>query len=154
MPGYGVSGSEDGLLPWSWALTRLRDSHNYWVATVWPDGRPHTMPVWAIWDDGVLWFSSSLRSRKIRNIVAGSDVSMSTEDPRNPVVLEGSASIVTETPALQRFLEVMNAKYSVSYTMDFMDPAKNATVRVAPRWAFGVADGDFGGSPTRWELSS
>jgi PPOX class probable F420-dependent enzyme len=154
MPGYGVSGSEDGLLPWSWALTRLRDSHNYWVATVWPDGRPHTMPVWAIWDDGVLWFSSSLRSRKIRNIVAGSDVSMSTEDPRNPVVLEGSASIVTETPALQRFLEVMNAKYSVSYTMDFMNPAKNATVRVAPRWAFGVADGDFGGSPTRWELSS
>ena len=152
MPGYGVSGSEEGLLPWSWALTRLRDSHDYWVATVWPDGRPHTMPVWAVWDEGVLWFSSSLRSRKIRNIVAGSDVSMSTEDPRNPVVLEGSASIVTETPALQRFLDVMNAKYSVSYTMDFMDPAKNATVRVRPRWAFGVADGDFTTSPTRWEF--
>jgi hypothetical protein len=26
------------------------------------------MPVWAVWDGGVLWFSSSLRSRKIRNI--------------------------------------------------------------------------------------
>lgn len=165
MPGYGVSGSSEGLLPWSWALTRLRDcifllgsmaqrQYDYWVATVWPDGRPHTMPVWAVWDGGVLWFSSSLRSRKIRNIVAGSDVSVSTEDPRNPVVLEGSASIVTEPQALQRFLDMMNAKYDVSYTMDFMDPAKNATVRVAPRWAFGVADGDFGGSPTRWALSS
>jgi hypothetical protein len=70
------------------------------------------------------------------------------------VVLEGSASIVTQRPALQRFLDVMNAKYGVSYTMDFMDPARNATVRVASRWAFGVADGDFGGSPTHWELSS
>jgi hypothetical protein len=40
----------------------------------------------------------------------GPDVSASTEDPRNPVVLEGSASIVTKILALQRFLGLMNAK--------------------------------------------
>src|SRR5882672_2329915 len=106
MPGYGIMppNQGSGLLPWSWALTRLRESHDYWVATVWPDGRPHLMPVWAVWDEGTLLFSSSLRSRKIRNIRTGSVVSVSTEDPRNPVVLEGSAEIVTETEVLQRFL--------------------------------------------------
>jgi hypothetical protein len=31
-----------------------------------------------------------------------------------------------------------------------MDPVKNASVRVAPRWAFGVVEG---GSPTLWDLS-
>jgi len=155
MPGYGIlpASQGTGLLPWSWALTRLRDSHDYWVATVWPDGRPHTMPVWGVWDEDVLWFSSGLRSRKIRNIQAGSAVSVSTEDPRNPVVVEGTPEIVTEIPAIQHFLHMMNAKYDTDYGIDFLDPAKNASVRVRPRWAFGVAEGDFGGSPTRWELS-
>lgn len=156
MPGYGIlpANQGSGLLPWAWALSRLRDSHDYWVATVWPDGRPHLMPVWAVWDDGELWFSASLRSRKIRNIQVGSAVSVSTEDPRNPVVLEGNAEIVTETSALQRFLDGMNEKYDTGYTLDFMDPAKNASVRVDPVWAFGVADGDFNGSPTRWDFTS
>jgi len=155
MPGYGILPADQGtgLLPWSWAERRLRDSHDYWVATVWPDGRPHTMPVWGVWDEDVLWFSSSLRSRKIRNLQAGSDVSMSTEDPRNPVVLEGSAEIVTEGAVILHFLHLMNAKYDTDYGPDFLDPAKNASVRVRPRWAFGVAEGDFGGSPTRWEFS-
>jgi PPOX class probable F420-dependent enzyme len=154
MPGYGILPADQGtgLLPWSWAARRLHDSHDFWVATVWPDGRPHTMPVWGVWEDDILWFSSSLRSRKIRNIQAGSDVSMSTEDPRNPVVLEGSAEIVTDGPTIQHFLHLMNAKYDTDYGPDFLDPAKNASVRVRPRWAFGVAEGDFGGSPTRWEF--
>jgi PPOX class probable F420-dependent enzyme len=156
MPGYGILAPDQGsgLLPWSWALARLRDSHDYWVATVWPDGRPHLMPVWAVWDEGTLWFSSSLRSRKVRNIRAGSAVSVSTEDPRNPVVLEGTAEVVTETPALQRFLDGMNGKYDTDYPLDFLDPEKNASVLVRPRWAFGVAHEDFTGSPTRWDFST
>ena len=46
MPGYGIVGPGEGrgLLPWSWAEERLIASHDYWVATVWPDGRPHVMP--------------------------------------------------------------------------------------------------------------
>ncbi len=34
--------------------------------------------------------------------------------------------------------------------MELLDPAINATIRVRPRWAFGLAEGDFTGSPTRW----
>ena len=77
---------------------------------------------------------------------------MSTEDPRNPVVLEGAAEIVTETGAIQGFLDGMNAKYGTDYPIDFLDPAKNASVRVRPSWAFGVAEENFVGSPTRWEF--
>src|SRR2546421_5404379 len=29
-----------GLKPWPWALERLEKSHNYWIATTRPDGRP------------------------------------------------------------------------------------------------------------------
>jgi len=51
MPGYGLLDAAQGagLLPWSWAVERLQRSHDYWVATVRPDGRPHVMPVWGVW---------------------------------------------------------------------------------------------------------
>ena len=43
MPGYGILDAQSGkgLLPWSWAVERLSDGHNYWVETTRPDGRPH-----------------------------------------------------------------------------------------------------------------
>jgi hypothetical protein len=43
MPGYGIRPADEGtgLLPWSWAKRQLETSHNFWVVTLWPDGRPH-----------------------------------------------------------------------------------------------------------------
>src|SRR5947209_5813545 len=32
---------EPVMLPWSWARDRLVASHNYWISTTRPDGRPH-----------------------------------------------------------------------------------------------------------------
>ena len=70
MPGYGVQPATAGrgLLPWSWAEQRLIRAHDYWLATVTPDGAPHLMPVWAVWHTGALWFSSSNGSPKARNL--------------------------------------------------------------------------------------
>jgi hypothetical protein len=47
-------------------------------------------------------------------------------------------------------LALENAKYGTDYSIELLDPAVNATIRVRPRWAFGLAEGDFTGSPTRW----
>ncbi|HVK25976.1 MAG TPA: pyridoxamine 5'-phosphate oxidase family protein [Actinokineospora sp.] len=150
MPGYGVRPASAGLLPWSWAEPRLRASHDYWVATVRPDGRPHLMPVWGWWDGSAFWFSSGARSRKARNVAAGSAVSVSLPDTVDPVVLEGTAEIVTDPAGLQAFLNGLNAKYDTDYAADFIDPDRNATVRVTPARAFGLRTEDFAGSPTRW----
>jgi hypothetical protein len=66
------------------------------------------------------------------------------------VVLEGVAEVVTDHRLLQSFVDTTNTKYGTSYDVEFLDPAKNATVRVRPVWAFGLTEDDFGGSPTRW----
>jgi PPOX class probable F420-dependent enzyme len=152
MPGYGIAAATEGsgLLPWSWAAERLTTSRNYWVVSVWPDGRPHTMPVWGMWDDAVLWFSSSAGSRKARNLAADPRCCVTTEDAADAVVVEGTARIVTDPPLLQRMIDLMNAKYGTELGVDFLDPAKNATIRVRPRRVFGLRSGDFTGSPTRW----
>ena len=154
MPGYGIVGPEEGsgLLPWSWAEERLRRSHDYWVATTWPDGRPHVMPVWGVWHDGCLWFSSSLRSRKARNLLADPRCAVTTDNALEPVVVEGAADRVTDLAPIAGMLDVLNAKYETRYGVDFLDPAVNATFRVRPTWAFGLREDDFAGSPTRWQL--
>lgn len=152
MPGYGIrpAGEGTGLLPWSWAEQRLQTSRNFWVVTLWPDGRPHAMPVWGVWEVDRFWFSSSVGSRKARNIAGDSRCTIATEDAEHPVVLSGEGEIRTARAELAHVLELVNAKYETDYGLEMMDPAKNATIRVRPTWAFGLDADDFTGSPTRW----
>ncbi|MEV0072098.1 MULTISPECIES: pyridoxamine 5'-phosphate oxidase family protein [unclassified Amycolatopsis] len=154
MPGYGIAPASAGLLPWRWADERLCTSHDYWLATVTPAGLPHLMPVWAVWTGEVLWFSSSLRSVKARNVAAGSAVSVATEDPEEPVVVSGPAELVADAKEIREFLDAMNAKYETAYGIDFLDPAVNASVRVRPETVFALREKDFTTSPTRWEFTS
>jgi PPOX class probable F420-dependent enzyme len=152
MPGYGIKGPAEGtgLLPWSWAVERLTRSHDYWLATSRPDGRPHLMPVWGVWLDGALWFSSGLRSRKARNLAADPRCSVTTDDALEPVVLEGTAALVAGPPAIRVFANALNTKYGTDYGSDFFDPGVNGCYRVSPAWVFGLTESDFEGSPTRW----
>jgi PPOX class probable F420-dependent enzyme len=154
MPGYGIRGPEEGsgLLPWAWAVERLTLSRIFWLSTVWPDGRPHAMPVWAVWHEDAVWFSCSLGSRKTRNLLADARCTLTTENGAEPVVIEGTAELVTDPAALETLLGLENAKYDTDYGMDMLDPEKSATFRVRPAWAFGLDSADFSGSPTRWRF--
>jgi PPOX class probable F420-dependent enzyme len=152
MPGYGILPADEGsgLLLWEDVEPRLAASHDYWVATTWPDGRPHVMPVWGVWAGSALWFSSSLRSRKVANLRHDPRCVMTTDDAKDPVVVEGTARVVLELSRIQSFLDSVNEKYATSFDMGFADPDLNATVRVAPVTAFALLGSDFEGSPTRF----
>jgi general stress protein 26 len=156
MPGYGTLPADEGtgLLPWSWAEQRLTASRNYWVATAWPDGRPHAMPVWGMWHEGVFWFSSSRGSRKSKNLTADPRCVVTTEDAENPVVVEGIAELISDPHALATMLALENAKYGTDYGIDTLDPELNSCFRVRPQWVFGLQAGDFTGSPTRWDFEA
>jgi PPOX class probable F420-dependent enzyme len=154
MPGYGIAGPDQGsgLLHWSWAAERLTAARNYWVASSWPDGRPHTMPVWGAWDDSTLWFTSAIGSRKVRNLRADPRCCVTTEDASDPVIIEGTARFVTDIAAIQRVVDLMNAKYHSGMTLEFLDPARNATIGVRPQRVFSMLHSDFTGSATRWSF--
>ena len=152
MPDYGIKGPDEGsgLLPWAWAEERLAGSRNYWITSVWPDGRPHSMPVWGVWDGDALWFSSGPRARKARNLAADPRCVVTTEDANEPVVIEGTAERTRDRAEIDRVAALMDAKYG-GISADFL--AANALIRVDPRWAFGIAHDDFTGSPTRWDFA-
>ena len=105
------------------------------------------MPVWGAWDGEALWFSSGRRSRKVRNLAADPRCVVTTDDPKDPVVVEGSAELVSDRETIERVAGVMSAKYG-NISADFL--AEHALIRVRPTWAFGITHDDFSGSPTRW----
>jgi nitroimidazol reductase NimA-like FMN-containing flavoprotein (pyridoxamine 5'-phosphate oxidase superfamily) len=156
MPGYGILPADEGggLLPWSWAEERLRRSRNYWLASRWPDGRPHVLPVWGVWHDGCFWFSSSRGSRKARNLRRDGRCAVTTEEAHDPVMLDGVAELITGREDLERLLRLENEKYGTSYGMEMLDPEANSAFRVRPTWAFGLRSDDFQGSPTRWRFEA
>jgi hypothetical protein len=104
-----------------------------------------------VWDGEAVWFSSGPRSRKARNLAADPRCVVTTEGADEPVVVEGSASLVSAPEAIARIAQVMDAKYG-GITAEFL--AANALIRVDPRRAFGIAHDDFTGSPTRWEFET
>jgi general stress protein 26 len=108
-----------------------------------------------VWEQDAFWFSSSVGSRKARNVAADPRCVITTEDAMNPDTVEGRATITRDAADIARLLELMNAKYATGYPPEFLDPDVNATIRVEPSWAFGVvAEHDFTGSPTRWTFGA
>jgi PPOX class probable F420-dependent enzyme len=155
MPGYGVVGPEDGtgLLPWSWAHERLTAAHDYWLATTRPDGRPHLMPVWAVWNGESLWFSSARESRKAKNLRAQPRCSIATDNAYEPVIVEGDAFEVSDEAQLRHALDLENRKYDTDYGDEMIDTANNSWFRLRPLVAFSLDENDFTGSPTRWSFA-
>jgi pyridoxamine 5'-phosphate oxidase-like protein len=149
MPGYGVLGAEDGkgLLPWRWATERLTSSHNYWVATGRPDGRPHLMPVWGLWLDGAFYFSTGRESRKAKNLARDSHCVITTERADEAVIIEGVAREIPFETLPPQFVTVFKEKYDWTMNGD-----EGPVYAVVPQVAFGFIEtgGDFLGTATRW----
>jgi PPOX class probable F420-dependent enzyme len=153
MPGYGIQGPEEGagLLPWSWAVERFTASHDYWVATVDPDGKPAVMPVWGGWIDDAVWFSSSRGSRRARNLGRDPRCTVTTDNALEPVVIEGTAALVTDREAVEAFTAATNVKYETEIPVEFF--ADNALFAVRPTVAYGLTEADFTGTPTKWQFT-
>jgi hypothetical protein len=110
------------------------------------------MPVWAVLLDDRLWFSSSVRSRKARNLSNSPFASLTTDDAQGPVIAEGVVERITEVSMLERMLAAENEKYGTDYGMDTLDPSENSCFALTPDRVIGLDSSDFTGSPTRWSF--
>jgi len=139
------------LLPWSWAEHRLIESRNYWITSVTRGGTPHARPVWGVWLDDRLYFSSGSRIRS--NLEHGSVVSVNLESGDECVILEGGAVLVHDKAVAERITDAYNEKYHWN-----MEPKPGEFFEVRPRVVFGwLCDGSgrdggalFSQTATRW----
>ncbi|HEX6607086.1 MAG TPA: TIGR03618 family F420-dependent PPOX class oxidoreductase [Chloroflexia bacterium] len=115
------------------ALERLQGDIIIWLSTVRPDGRPHLVPVWFLWDEQtILIFSKP--DQKIRNLRQNPAVVLGLDDTdtgEDVVLIEGTAELL---PAGQvdTTLPAYAAKYTPKLTGMGWTPASMATEYTEP----------------------
>lgn len=149
MRNYGIADGEQGMIEWAWVEDQMTRARNYWISTVTPDGKPHAAPVWGIWHDGALYFSTDGASRKAKNLSANPVVSAHLESGDDAVMLEGTAERVTDGDLLDTLSQVYNAKYP-GFVQDFRNQKDALVLVIRARKALAWQESDFPNTATRW----
>ncbi len=152
-------------IPWSRAERQLEadigPNGRHFLATVRPDGRPHVAGIGALWVDGKFYFVSGAGTRKSRNLAERADCVISANLPDLDLVVEGTATKVTDGPTLQRLAEryaaqgwpatVKDGAFTAPYSAPSAGPPPWDLYEFTPRTAFGVAGAEPHGA-TRWDF--
>jgi PPOX class probable F420-dependent enzyme len=97
-------------------VARLLDDVNYaHIATVLPDGAPHSVPVWIDRDGDRIAVLTSPRSRKARNLAHDPRVAISITDHAQPyatALVRGRVAEVLDGDAGWRIIDRISRKYT------------------------------------------
>lgn len=148
IPGYGISKSKAGLLPWKWAQQQLNKSRQYWIATTRPDGSPHVMIVWGLWMPEGFYFSTGKNSRKAKNLAKNPHCVIASQDAAQAVIVEGSVEIFDRAESLTPLFAAYKNKYK--YDISGME---EPFYLLRPSVAFGLIEKKFPTTATRWKFS-
>lgn len=139
--------------PWAEVSEILASSEMFWLSTVRGDGRPHVVPLPAVWLDGALHFCTGSLEQKAVNLRSNSHCVLSTGANHFreglDVVVEGSAVQVADRARLEDLAALWKSKLDWDFDVaddGFHDP-HNPTGQVL---VFGVAPEKviaFGKSP-------
>jgi PPOX class probable F420-dependent enzyme len=150
-PGYGLPEHWSAAQAPAWrdVVAQVARARNYWVGTTRPDGRPHAMPVWGVWVDDTLLFSTDPRSRKGRNLAASPAVVVHLESGDEVVIVEGLVEPVTDEGVLARYVDAYDAKYQFRPNPD---DGTSVVYALRPQVAFTWGEVDFVDSAVRWRF--
>ncbi len=118
---------------------RLRENTIVWLTTVRPDGRPHAVAVWFLWDGETFLIFSKPQNQKVRNLQHNSNVLLAVDDTRegaDPITIEGTATLL-ESNAIDTTLATYVAKYGagmkhIGYTPEQMATVYSQGIRIVP----------------------
>jgi PPOX class probable F420-dependent enzyme len=99
-------------------VRELLEGPNYvHLATLMPDGSPHSVPVWAGLEDGKVGFFTQTSSRKAKNVERDPRVALSIVDGENPYRMAQIRGRVVEKREGEAALTVMD-RFAHAYTGD------------------------------------
>ena len=93
---------------------RLREETIIWFTTVRADGRPHTVPVWFLWDGETFLIFSQPGTLKIRNLQRNPHITLAldgTKQGGDVVTVEGEAELLSE-PSRNMVVPALGEKYA------------------------------------------
>jgi general stress protein 26 len=119
--------SDEDAVATKWDETRgvVESAELFWLATVRADGRPHVVPLVAVWLDGAIHFCTASTEQKAINLRANPHVVIMTgcngwEDGLD-VMIEGVAMQVTEHSVLERLTKAWLKKWDGRWKYDVLN---------------------------------
>jgi PPOX class probable F420-dependent enzyme len=103
------------------------------LATVAPDGSPHSSVMWFVWDGDVLRFTHTTSRQKFKNIAHEPRVAISIADPDNPYRSLEVRGVVEKTEPdddVASFYQSLQKRYGESY--EITDAHKRVILTVRP----------------------
>jgi len=117
-PGYADNPISE--VSWEYVARQLTEAKNYWLCSMRPpsragqaNGRPHCVPRWAVYIDGLIYYDGSPETRHARNIVENPHVSLHLESGDQAIILEGSAHPAGKPSA--KLAAQLSKAYKVKY---------------------------------------
>jgi hypothetical protein len=148
---------------WDEVASRLEDAQFFWLATVRPDGRPHVIPVLAVWLDGTLYFAAGPSTRKARNLAGLPECVVTADGDDLHLVIEGAVAKVRDSDLLLRVAEAYGGKYGWEVTVrdgafyavgaPTAGPPPYDVYRLRPAIAFAFGTDEAYGA-TRWRFTA
>lgn len=144
---YG-SGDLARQLSWATAQRWLEEARYYWIGTTRPDGRPHAVPVWAVWHENRLYFSTNPETLTARNLSRRPQVVAHPESAAEAVIVHGRAER-SNPRSLEAVIEAYESKYGWR-----LDPEDQGMpfFELVPRRVLAWRAEDVRGTSARWEF--
>jgi hypothetical protein len=137
------------------AEVRLLNAETYWVATVTADARPHSTPVWGVWQDGYFWFVTFVGARKAQNLRTNPNVVVHLDSGEDVVIVDGLAERFEGPGVPAAVSDHYAAKYLDLRTGDPYRPERDLDAggllfRVTPTAGRTWLDGGYESMSYRW----
>lgn len=100
-------------LTWDQVENRLVGSVHYWLASTYPDGRPHVVPRWGVWFDDAFWYDGSPKTRHAINLSKNPHCSLHLESGSEVTILEGISN--ASNPIVGALGEHLSEKFRLKY---------------------------------------
>lgn len=114
----------------------LRDRAVAHLATLTPEGAPHSTPMWFTYQDGSFWFVSPPDAEKVEHIRRDPRVAVSISNQDHPyraVMVHGNAEILDDGTARSLTLKLQEQYLgSTAIELPYTDEDKNVAIRVRP----------------------
>jgi nitroimidazol reductase NimA-like FMN-containing flavoprotein (pyridoxamine 5'-phosphate oxidase superfamily) len=141
-----VSADDAAVTPWAEVRERLADGSTHWLATVRPDGRPHVVPVGAVWLEGALYFTTGQGTRKEKNLAHNPHCVITFGSRGYDLVIEGEAAKLRDEAKLHRLADAYTAQgwpatvrdgaFDAPYSAPTTGPAPYEVYEMTPTVAF------------------
>lgn len=148
-------------LEWSWVERKLITSSSYWLVTTKPNaGGPHTRPVWGVYYDGTIWFSTGRSSIKGQNLAVDPRCVIHVESADDVVIIDGVAELVApwEDVFAGDHSRAVLRRYMQKYVMTESELSPQgelsdaALYRVWPKVVNAWLEGAYPTTQSRWRM--